>query len=172
MAKEKKAKTPTQLKRKYKAIGFTCFLGQFISAAAPFIVIGIVNYEEYFVEYNGTKMSIAAIMAAGVMGFAIWLVSKRKLENSYITLLIGWGVVTAIFFLLGQIINDISYIMLFGLIGLVGAFGLDIGSAKAYKKADEIQKGIDAAKEQMTKEAYIDETKKAEEKKVKIKIKK
>lgn len=170
--KEKKAKTPSQLKRKYKAIGFSCFLGQFASVAAPFVAIGIANYEEYFVEYNGTKMSIAAVLAAGLMGFAVWLVSKRKLENSYITLLIGWGVITAIFFLLGQIINDISYIMLFGLIGLVGAFGLDIASAKAYAKADEIQKGIDSAKEQMTKEAYIDEVKESQEKQVKIKIKK
>ena len=170
--KEKKAKTPTQLKRKYKAIGTSCFLGQFASVAAPFVTIGIVNYEEYFVEYDGVKMSIAAVLAAGIMGFAIWLVSKKKLENSYITLLVGWAVITAIFFLLGKIINDISYIMLFGLIGLVGAFGLDIASAKAYAKADEIQKGIDAAKEQMTKEAYIDEVKESQEKKVKVKIKK
>lgn len=172
MAKEKKEKTPTQLKKKYKRIGFTCFLGQFASVAAPFIAIGIVNYDEYFIEYNGTKMSIAAIMAAALMGFAVWLVSKKKLGNSYITLLVGWGVVTVIFFLLGQIINDIAYIMLFGLIGLCGAFGLDIVSAKAYGKADEIQKGIDAAKEEMTKEAYIEEVKEKEEKKVKIKVKK
>jgi len=171
MAKEKKAKTPTQLKKKYKAISRACFVGQFASVAAPFVTIGIVNFEEYFVEYNGTKMSIAAVMAAAIMGLAVWLTSKKKFENSYITLIIGWAVVTAIFFLLGQIINDIAYIMFFGLIGLLGAAGLDVASAKANAKANEIQKGIDAAKEQMVKESYIEEVKETEEKRT-IKIKK
>lgn len=173
MAKEKKQKTPTQLKKKYKRISRACFVGQFASVAAPFVTIGIVNFDKYFVEYNGTKMSIAAIMSACVMGLAIWLTSKKKFNNSYISLIVGWAVVTCIFFLLGQIINDIAYIMLFGLIGLLGAAGLDVGSAKADAKANEIQKGIDSAKEEMTKEAYINEVKENEEKKiVKIKVKK
>lgn len=169
MAKEKKPLTPTQQKKKYKRISRACFAGQFVSVAAPFVTIGIVNFNKYFVEYNGTKMSIAAIMSAAIMGLAVWLVSKKKFNNSYIALIIGWAVVDAIFFLLGAIINDIAYIMLFGLIGLLGAAGLDVASAKADTKAQEIQKGIDAAKEQITKEAYIEEVKESEEKK-KIKI--
>ena len=43
MAKEKKELTPTQQKKKYKRISLACFLGQFASVAAPFLVIGIVN---------------------------------------------------------------------------------------------------------------------------------
>lgn len=173
MAKEKKPLTPTQQKKKYKAISRACFMGQFASVAAPFITIGIVNFNDYFVEYDGTKMSIACILAATIMGLAVWLVSKRKFTNTYIALIIGWAVVDGIFFLMGQIINDISYIMLFGLIGLLGACGLDVASAKANAKADQIQKGIDSAKEQMTREAYLDEVKEKEEKKtIKIKVRK
>lgn len=169
----KKEKTPTQLKKSYKRISRACFLGQFASVASPFITIGIVNYEKYFVEYNGTKMSIAAVLAACIMGLAVWLTSKKKFTNNYVTLIVGWASVTGIFFLLGQVINDIAYIMLFGLIGLIGAQGLDIVSAKADAKAEEIQKGIDAAKEQMTKEAYIaEEQAKLNDKKIKIKVKK
>lgn len=172
MAREKKTKTPTQKKKTYKRISRACFVGQFGSVAAPFVTIGIVNYNDYFVEYDGTKMSIAAVMSAAIMGLAIWLISKKKFTNSYVSLIIGWAVVTAIFFLLGKIINDIAYIMLFGLIGLLGASGLDLASAKANTKADEIQKGIDAAKEQLTKEAYIEELKEKEKKKIKVKVRK
>jgi hypothetical protein len=103
------------------------------------------------------------------MGLAVYLVSKKKFSNSFVTLIIGWAVVTGILFLLGKIINDLAYIMLFGLFGILGAYGLDIGSKQAEKKAEEIQRGIDKAKEDMTAEAY-----KAElaEKKVKVKVKK
>lgn len=171
--KPKKTKTPTQIKRKYKVISKCCFIGQFLSVAAPFVTIGIVNFEEYFVEYNGTKMSIAAILAAAIMGLAVWLVSKKKFTNSYISLIIGWATITVIFFLLGQIINDIAYIMLFGLIGLLGAQGLDIASAKAEEKANKIQKGIDLAQEQLVKEAYLKEQEEKEEKKtIKVRVKK
>lgn len=173
MAKEKKELTPTQQKKKYKRISNACFLGQFASVAAPFITIGIVNFNEYFVEYDGVKMSIASVIAAVIMGLAIWLVSKKKLDNSYIVLIIGWAAITGIFYLIGEVINDIKYIMSFGLIGLVGALVLDKGAEKAEDKAEEIQRGIDAAKEQMTKEAYIDEVKQAEEKKkIKVKVRK
>lgn len=118
-------------------------------------------------------MSAACIMAAAVMGIAVWLTAKKKFTNSYITLIVGWAAVDAIFFLLGQAINDIAYIMLFGLIGLLGAAGLDVASAKADAKAQEIQKGIDSAKEQMTREAYIEETQEVEQKKkIKVKVRK
>lgn len=169
--KEKQAKTPSQLKKKYKRISTACFLGQFGSVAAPFITIGIVNFNKYFVEYDGTKMSIAAVMAAVLMGLAVWLTAKKKFTNSYITLIVGWAAVTGIFFLLGNLITDMAYIMLFGLIGILGAQGLDIASAKADAKAEEIQKGIDAAKEEMTKNAYIEETQNKEKEKRKVKVK-
>lgn len=166
---EKKEKTPTQKKKQYKAIQYTCFGCEFLSVIMPFIIIGAVNFNEYFVEYDGVKMSLAAALAFALMGIAVWLVSKEKFGNSFITLMVGWAAVTGIFFLLGDIINDIAYIMLFGFIGIAGAYGLDIGSKQAKKKADEIQKGIDLAKEQMTSEAYKEEV---NTQKVKVKVKK
>lgn len=165
----KKELTPTQKKKKYKKIQYACFGGEFLSVITPFVAIGIVNFDKYFIQYDGTKMSIAAILAASVMGLAVWLVSSKKLENSYITLLIGWATMTAIFFLLGEIINDISYIMLFGLIGLLGAFGLDIGSASAKKKAEKIDEAIEEAKKEKLVEDYKEEV---AQKKVKVKVKK
>lgn len=167
----KPEKTPTQLKRKYRNISRGCFIGQFLAIFAPFITIGIVNYEEYFVQYDGTKMSIAAVLAAILMGVATWLVAKKKITNPYIAILVGWATVTAIFYFLGNIINDIAHIMLFGWIGLAGAFGLDLTSIKFEEKARKIQEGIDAANQQMTKDAYIEEVQ-AKKVKVKVKVKK
>ena len=161
--------TPTQKKKKYKRLSRLCFGGEFVSTAAPFIGIGIANYQEYFVEYDGTKMSLACALAFCMMGLAIWLVSKKKVENSFIALIIGWATFMGILFLIGKVINDLAFIMLYGLIGLIGAYGLDIGSAKLNKKAEKIQKGIERAEEELTAEAYKEELK---EKKVKIKIKK
>ena len=167
---EKKKRTPTQLRKFYKRIQYGCFAGEFLSVFTPFAIIGIVNYQEYFIEYDGTKMSIACILAMALMGLATWLVASKKFTNSFITLIIGWATVTFIFFMLGQIINDIAIIMLYGLIGILGAYGLDIGSQTAKKKAEKVQEAIDQATKENLVDAYKTETKEQESKKVKIKI--
>ena len=163
MAREK---TPTQRKRSYKAISKACFLGEFASVMAPFVTIGIANFDSYFVEYDGTKMSIACMMALALMGLAVTMVATKKLENSYVAMILKWATLAAIFTLIGKVVNDIAFIMWWGLVGLLGAYGFDIGSKKASKKAEEIQKGIDRAKEEMVAEAYKEEVK------VKVKVKK
>ena len=162
-------KTPSQKVRHYKRLSHGLFAGEFVTTLSPYVVVALVNYDKYFVQYNGTKMTLASFIALAVMGIAVYLVSKKKLENSFITLIVGWAAVMGVFFLLGEIINDIAYIMLYGLIGLIGTYGLDIGSKQASKKAQEIQKGIDRAKEELYAEEYKAEV---EAKKVKIKIKK
>ena len=152
-------------KSKYRALQWASFIGEFISVATPFVAIGIVNYEKYFIEYDGTKMSISFFMALAVMGFAIWSISKKKLENSYITLLIGWAVMAFIFTMLGQMITDLAYIMWFGLIGLCGAYVLDLVSKHYKKKKDEITDAENTAK----KEELVEQVK---TEKIKVKIKK
>lgn len=166
---EKKNKTPSQLKKRYRAIQWTTFISEFISIASPFIAIAIVNYDKYFVQYNGTKMSIAFAMALAVMGVAIWAVSKKKLENSFITLLIGWAVVAFIFTMLGEMITDLAVIMWFGLIGLAGAFGLDEVSKHYKKKKDNIIKAEQTANQDELVEQVKEEK---ASKKVKVRVKK
>ena len=134
------AKSVKSQKNKYAAIEYGCFVGEFVSVATPFVAIGIANYDKYFVQYDGTKMSIAFFMAMAVMGMAIFLISKKKLENSYITLLIGWAVMAFVFQMLGQMILDLATIMWFGLIGLAGAYILELGSKKAKQKKEQIAK--------------------------------
>ena len=171
MAK-KTTKTPTQLKKKYKRVSLLCFGSEFVSVFAPFFAIGIINYEKYFIKYDGVKISIGFVLAMVVMGIATYLTSKKNFQNSFVTLLIGWAVATGICFLIRELLNDLCYIMLFGWFGIAGAYGLDIGKQQANKKADKIQKGIDAAEEELIKDAYIEEQNAKGEKKVKIKVKK
>ena len=159
-------KSVKKQKTKYAAIEWSCFVGEFIAITTPFIAIGIANYDKYFVQYDGVRMSIAFIMAMAVMGMAIFLISKKKLENSYITLLIGWAVMAFIFQMLGQMILDLATIMWFGLIGLGGAFGLEIVSKQAKKKKESIKDAM----AQANKEEMVEQYK--EEKKIKVKVKK
>lgn len=168
---EKKTRTPTEQVKHYTRLSNGLFFSEFLSIFAPFIVIAIVNYNEYFVEYDGTKMSIACVLAFALMGLATWLVAKNKFNNTFITLIIGWATATFIFFLMGKIINDISYIMLFGLIGILGAYGLDIGSKKAKKKAQFVKEAITQAQKEQLVDQYKNEPK-VEKKKIKIVVKK
>lgn len=157
-------KSPNQLKKKYRAIQYGCFAGEFASVAAPFIAIGAVNYNKYFIEYDGAKTSISFIMAMAVMGFAIWGISKKKLQNSFVSMIIIWATMAFIFTMLGQLITDLAYIMWFGLIGIAGAYGLDIASNAAKKKKDKIIE----AQEEADKQDMVEAVK--EEKKIKVKV--
>jgi len=169
--RNKKEKTPSQLKRKYKGLSITFFGAEFISVFTPFVTIALVNYDKYFVEYDGTKMTIATFMGLALMGIATWLVAKKKFNNSFITLIIGWFAVTFIFFMLGNIINDIATIMLFGGIGILGAYGCDITSKVFDNKAKKIQEAMDQAVKENTTDAYKQELKDKQAKKtVKVKV--
>lgn len=157
-------KSPKKLKKKYRIIQYSCFISEFVAVAIPFVAIALVNYDKYFIEYSGVKMSISFFMAMAVLGFAVWGISSEKIKNTYIALIIKWAIIAFIFTMLGQIINDIATIMWFGLIGICASFGLDIGSKKAKQKKNEI---IDAEK-QANKEDMVEAVK--EEKKIKVKV--
>lgn len=165
---ETKTSSPSKQKRKYRAIEWSCFAGEFVSVAAPFVAIAIVNYDKYFVQYNGTQMSISFFMALAVMGFAIWGITKKKLQNSFITFMIAWATIAFIFQMMGEMILDIATIMWFGLIGLAGAYGLDLGSKAAKKKKEKII----SAYEQADKDDLVEAVKEEKKQKVKVRIKK
>lgn len=157
-------KTPTQLKKKYRRIQYSCFVGEFVAAATPFVTIALVNKDKYFVDFDGTRMSIALMMALALMGFAIWGVAKQKISNSFVAFIVRWAMSAFIITMIGQMVMDLATIMWFGLIGLVTAFGLDLGS----KKAQKLKNKITEAQEQANKEEMVEAVK--EEKKIKVKV--
>lgn len=157
-------KSPSKLKRKYRTIQYSCFIGEFVAAATPFVTIAIVNKDKYFVDFDGTRMSVALFMALAVMGFAIWGVAKQNVKNSYIAFLVKWAIGAFVVTMIGQMVTDLATIMWFGLIGLCTAFGLDLGS----KKAQKLKNKVTEAQEQADKEDMVEAVK--EEKKIKVKV--
>lgn len=144
----KKQKTIKQQANTYRNIKFGCLGAEFLSAIAPFVAIGIANRDTWFVNYNGTQISIALYLALAFMGIAIYGITTKKLENTYFGFIMKWTIVAIIFTLMGQIINDIATIMWYGLIGLLGSQGFELGARKAKSKQQKLLNAIDKAKEE------------------------
>ena len=160
--KPKKEKTVKQTRNKYRAIQYTLFGSQFLAILAPYITLGAINYEEYFVTEDGWKVGLGASLALALLGIAVWLVTKKKEDKTktdgYISLCLGWFAVAFIFYLLGSIINDIAMIMFCGGVGLVGALGLNYSSNVFKQKANtytEVMKevGLEDLKNKVREEA-------------------
>lgn len=149
---EKKPLTATQKKNKYRALQYLTFGSEFLSIVIPFVTMGIVNHEEWFYQEDGWKIGLGGSLALALMGIAVFLVTKKKEENSklangYISLIVGWFAVAFIFMLLADIMSQMSMIMFFGGIGLCGAFGLDLLSKDFKAKADAYKEVIKKAKQ-------------------------
>ena len=142
--------TATQKKNKYRALQYTTFVGEFVSIITPFIVMGAVNADEWFTTEQGWKVGLGGALALALMGIAVLLVTKKKenkeLTSGYITLIIGWFAITFVFLLLSSILEQITTIMFFGGLGLLGAFGLDLTSKSFQKKAVLYKKALDGAR--------------------------
>ena len=92
---------------KYKRLrnnGFAFLAAKWVSILTPYIVIGIANFDEYFTEYNGVKMSLGCTLAAIVAGIAI---ANETKENKKINGIVGWAIAFALCFLLQSILNDL-----------------------------------------------------------------
>lgn len=146
----KKKLTATQKKNRYRALQYTTFVSEFISIMTPYIVMGAVNYEEWFAQSEGWKVGLGGSLAMALLGLAIFLVTKKKedtkLTSGYITLIIGWFAVAFVFVLLTSIMDQIATIMLFGGLGILGAFGLDIVSKNMKAKADMYKQALSKVK--------------------------
>lgn len=146
----KKKLTATQKKNRYRALQYTTFVSEFISIMTPYIVMGAVNYEKWFAQSEGWKVGLGGSLAMALLGLAIFLVTKKKedtkLTSGYITLIIGWFAVAFVFVLLTSIMDQIATIMLFGGLGILGAFGLDIVSKNMKAKADMYKQALSKVK--------------------------
>lgn len=134
MAKRKKFNELTSVE-KYKRLrtqGYSLKGAKWLSILTPYIVIGIVNFDEYFTEVNGVKMSIGCTLAMVVAGITIFNESK---ENKKISGLVGWAVAFALCYLMQSILQDLVLIIGCGFVGqLIGA-GFEVGSETQLNKA-------------------------------------
>lgn len=169
----KKQLTATQKQKKYRAIQKATFVGEFVSVGTPYVVMGAINYEEWFKVTDGWKVGLGGALALALMGLIVFIITKKKEDTDsktggYITLLIGWLAVAFIFLLLANIMHQIASIMFFGAIGIAGALGLDIVSKTNGEKADLYLQAIKEAKLNVAKQdAYSQIQKEVEEEKKK-----
>ena len=159
----KKQLTIKQKQNKYRALQYTTFGGEFLSIITPFIVLGLVNAEEWFYNEEGWKIGLGGSLALALMGIAVFMVTKnkedKKTTDGYIALIVGWFAVMFVFMLLADIMSQITTIMLFGGIGLLGAFGLDIASKNFKLKADQYRDTIQKSKQKVLQEQAEEELK-------------
>ena len=159
----KKQLTAKQKQTKYRALQYTTFACEFLSILTPFIVMGCVNAQEWFYQEDGWKVGLGGTLALALLGIAVFLVTKKKedekITGGYITLIVGWFAVAFIFMLLADIMSQITTIMMFGGLGLLGAFGLDMTSKNFKSKADAYKTTIQKAKEDVIKEEVETELK-------------
>lgn len=163
----KKELTAKQTQRKYRTYQWGCFGGEIVSILTPFVVLGAVNFDEWFVSEEGWKIGLGGTLALALLGIAIWLFTKKKedktITNGWITMIVGWFAIAFIMMLLKNILDQIAMIMLWGGLGILSAFGLDIASGTFKKKADAYKEAIDEVK----RESVLDKARKqvAEEEK-------
>ena len=144
----KKKLTATKKKKLYKLASRGAFAGEFISIGTPYVVMGAINYEEWFKGTEGWKVGLGGSIALALMGIAVLLVKKNKDSedkstiSGFITLLLGWLAVAFVFLLLANIMHQIASIMFFGAIGIAGALGLEIVSSKYDEKAEMYEMAI------------------------------
>ena len=138
MAKQKKQLTFKQKAKKEKRIANLLFASEFISIPTPFIIMGIVNQEEWFATSESSwAICIGGTIAIGLMSFISLLVALKKenkeITGGYLAIIIGYYMLGAIAWLLESIMSQIKEIIFISGTGLMGAMVLDYES-KQYKK--------------------------------------
>jgi len=153
MAKKKKL-TTNQLKNKYNNISKATGICRYISMIIPYVIICIVNWNEYFVEYSGVKVSISFIMAMVVLCLTLYGAVNEKFKDTAWSLMVKFLIIAFICFMLGRLITDLAIILLCGAGGLLGSGILDTISKNYAKKRDLVKDAmLEAKKEQLKEQA-------------------
>ena len=147
-----KKKTASQLNKKYRALQYTTLAGEYVAITTPFVIMGVVNRDEWFPPETGWKTGFGFTLACLLLSIIITSITfdSEKLNNrkgKYIKLLIGCVISAIIFYLLRDIMNEIGNILIFASMGIAGALGLDISSAEFKSRADMYKGAIQRAKE-------------------------
>ena len=138
MAKEKKQLTFKQKAKKERRIANLLFASEFISIPTPFVIMGIVNHEEWFATNESSwQIGIGGGIAIALMSFIAVLVALKKenkeITGGYLAIIFGYYMLGFIAWCLESIMHQIKEIIFITGTGLIGAMVLDTQS-KRYKK--------------------------------------
>ena len=163
--KVKKSLKASQKQIRYRIAEKVTFGSEFVSIATPYVIMGAINYDEWFNHTEGWKVGLGGGLALALMSICILIVTNKKedkksITGGYITLLMGWLAFAFVALLLSNIMHDIASIMFFGAIGIAGALGLDITSKKFGEKADLYKEVIKEVRKDNAKEEAKEEIRK------------
>lgn len=155
--KKKKELTIKQQKNRYRAIQYSMYATQYVALTAPYAALMAVNWDKWFMTNpESWKVGLGGTIALALMSLAVFLVTNMKKQNKevngYVALIVGWFAAGFIFKLLGMIMLEIADIMFITGSGLIAAFGLDVGSQSAKKKADKKKQAMVDAEAEIDKE--------------------
>lgn len=170
MAKEKKPLTIKQQAKKERKISRLLFASEFVAIPTPFIIMGGVNFNEWFINNpEGWRIGLGGGIGIALMSFVALMVALKKenkdLTGGYLAIIFGYYMLGFIAMLLAEILTQIYQIIFITGTGLIGAMGLDIASKKEKAKADKHFKAIDNAQLEL-------DTQQAKEEIVRVRIKK
>ena len=160
----KKQLTAKQKQTKYRAFQYLTLGSEYVAITTPFIVMSVVNRDEWFPKETGWKTGFGFTLACLLLSIIVSSITfdSEKLNNrkgKYIKLLIGCVISAFIFYLLRDIMNEIGNILLFASIGVAAALGLDIYSENFKAKADLFKESIGEAKKKVIKDQVEQEIK-------------
>ena len=170
MAKEKKPLTIKQQAKKKKNISRLLFAGEFVAIPTPFIIMGGVNFNEWFINNpEGWRIGLGGGIGIALMSFVALMVALKKenkeITGGYLAIIFGYYMLGFIAMLLAEILTQIYQIIFITGTGLISAMGLDVASKKEKAKADKHFKAIDNAQLEL-------DTQQAKEEIVRVRIKK
>ena len=171
---EKKPLTTKQKQIRHRAAEVGLFAGMGISVVTPSIIMGCLNFQEWFGKSDGWRIGLGGTLAMAVVAFAIAIITIKKekelnLSNGWIILIVIWVAFAAIVKLLENIYHEIFTLMIWTAAGLVGAFACDVAAMKQKEQADAYKEARKKAKKETIEEKAKREVEE-EEKRIKIKI--
>jgi hypothetical protein len=168
--------TTKQRIKRYRNGKFAAWAGEFVAIPTPFVVMAIINRNEWFPNAEtGTRVGIGGGIAIGLMLFALFLVTKeqkKEIGTGYVTIMLGWAMLAAVATLVREIADQIANIMWIGMSGIAAGFGLDITRKQLLKREKREREILKTAQDQRDVARTNEEIAQEEKKTVKIKIKK
>lgn len=127
---------------KYLIIYWTFELLRWIAILTPFLFVFLKNKEKYFSNVespnNGVKMGVGAIILVGVLAWVIIREIQKKKGRSHapsvISGIIWWGIFYVLSYCFKVIINDLTEILMAGLIGQCIGFVFEMLAQSTYEK--------------------------------------
>lgn len=168
MARNKKTLTPTEQLKHLKSKKRALFGAEIGCAIAPMGILTAIHFKEYFVYNEAWRTSLSFVMLAGMTVISAGLIVKDKVKINLLNSLFALVVLDAFLWVLGNLISELAYILLYVVIGFVGAFICETTKKKDTEAIQEIEEGIKKAKTDIIADQYREEIGKP---KIKVKIK-